>query len=94
MVYHKIEEFREHIEEYGKGSLHKNERYQVYVKGLANTSICASYLIDGNDYLILVDSQNRIITIVHYEDIEKIFVASADFWDMDISYIVYLKEGE
>jgi len=80
MVYQSIEKFREHLQEYGKGSLPKDERYHVVLKDCQFNVIHYSYL-EGydNKILWLMDSRNSIIAEVEYDKIEEIMVCKDNF---------------
>jgi len=73
-------QLREVIKHSGKGSIKTGERYHVYVKDSKIPGICCYYLLPEyeREEVQLMDSRNRAITILKYDDIEKIVVYNND----------------
>jgi len=73
-------QLREVIEHSGKGSIKPSERYCVYVKDSNMPGIRCCYLLPEYDReeVQLMDSRNRAITVLRYDDIEKIIVFNND----------------
>jgi len=93
IVYRNVDKFRLHIEDYGKGSLNKNEYYHVVTKNCKIGGIHCSYLQNYDGIILhLMNSDDSIIAEVKYNDIEEIMVCKDSFWN--VLYVVYLKEGE
>jgi len=73
-------QLREVIRHSGKGSVKPCERYCVYVKDSTIPGIRCYYLLPEyeREVVQLMDSRNRMITILKFDDIEKIIVCNND----------------
>ena len=92
-MYNNIKELREHINEYGKGSLSKNERYHVVIKNCDIKGIHCVYLKEcDKDILCLMDSSNSIIARIPYKNIKEIMICNKNFWD--VLDTIYYNEGD
>jgi len=71
-------QLREVIKHSGKGSVKPSERYCVYVKDSNIPGIRCYYLLPEYERgeVQLMDSRNRMITILKYDDIEKIIICN------------------
>jgi len=85
-----IERLREYVDGWGKGSIEKDKRYHVYVKGFVGLGIHCSYIEDVDDNLRLMDSRNKVIAVVKYDDVEMVDICKDNFWDVICN--VYAKD--
>jgi len=90
-------QLREVIKHSGKGSIKTGERYHVYVKDSNMPGIRCCYLLPEyeREEVQLMDSRNRMITILKYDVIEKIIVCKSDaFITNEYGTVIFSRASE
>jgi len=89
-------QLREVIKHSGKGSIKPSERYCVYVKDSNIPGICCYYLLPEyeREEVQLMDSRNRAITVLRYDDIEKIIIYNNNILTNEHETVIFSRVNE